>query len=261
LLIYWSPDPVLFSFGLFKVHWYGLLFMLGFVLGYLILARIFRIEKRPVVVLENLLFSALLGSILGARLAHCLFYDPSFYFNNPIEILKIWEGGLASHGGGIGLLVTLGWFVYKSDQFSFLWLLDRVAIPTALAGALIRIANFVNSEIIGLPTSGSWGIIFERVDSIPRHPVQLYEAGLYLLTFLILWYFYPRLRNTNRNGILLGTFLIFVFIGRFSLEYLKVPQAAFEITYMTMGQILSIPYILLGVFLLTTAMKAPELSK
>lgn len=253
-MIHWNPDPILFSFGVLTVHWYGLLFASVFLLGFKIMQRIYIREGRAPSELERLLPYVVLGVIVGARLAHCLFYDPQFYLSHPLEILKVWKGGLASHGGGLGLLLALIWFVRKTPGLDYLWLIDRMAIPTALGGCFIRIANLINSEIIGIPTRASWGVIFERIDHIPRHPVQLYEAGAYLMIFIALLTVYLRYTDRLRRGLLIGIFLISVFTARFLLEFLKTHQAVQQISdSLSMGQLLSLPFILAGLIFVVRA--------
>jgi len=192
-----------------------------------------------------------IGVALGARLGHCLFYDPVFYLGHPIEILKIWEGGLASHGAAIGVLLSLFVFTRRENRPSYFWLLDRIVIPVALAGMLIRIGNFFNSEIVGIPTNRSWAVVFESVDAVPRHAVQLYEAFAYGIIFVLLMLVYRRKGKACRQGMLLGMFLVSVFSARFFLEFLKTRQAAYEASLvLSVGQWLSIPFVVLGLILL-----------
>lgn len=180
MLLHWNFDPVLVAIGPLSIRWYGLLFVTAFFVGQAVLSRIFKAEGVPQENAGQLLLYSLVGTIVGARLAHCLFYDPQYYTSHPLAILRIWEGGLASHGGAVGMLVGL-WLGSRTiwPQSPFLWLVDRVTIPAALGAAFVRVANFLNSEIVGVPTSGGWGVVFESVDQLPRHPVQLYEAAAY----------------------------------------------------------------------------------
>jgi prolipoprotein diacylglyceryl transferase len=185
-----------------------------------------------------------------------LFYDPRYYFAHPIDIFKIWEGGLASHGGTVGILVALYLYTRRTGGPRYLWLLDRVAIPTALGGFFIRLGNFFNSEIVGTPTSGWWGVVFDRVDQVPRYPVQLFEAVAYLLIFFFLLWAYARRQAETRNGWFIGLFLILVFSARFLLEFVKTPQAEYEAGFvLTVGQLLSVPFIIAGVVLVLRARK------
>ena len=212
---------------------------------------IYRREGRPEIELESLFAYMFIGVLSGARLGHCLFYDPDFYLNHPIEIFKIWEGGLASHGAALGIVASLFVFTRPSDRPSYLWLLDRIVLPVALAGFFIRLGNFFNSEIVGIPSARSWAVVFERVDEIPRHAVQLYESFAYGIIFVLLVLAYRHKQNAFRQGMLLGLFLILVFFARFLLEFLKTRQAAYEASQMlSVGQWLSLPFVVLGLILL-----------
>lgn len=253
-ILYWNFDPILLEWGGFSVHWYGLLFATAFLSGYWMVRRICQAENQTQLDLDNLLYVIMGSTILGARLAHCLIYDPVFYLTHPLEILKIWQGGLASHGGAIGLLLGLWWYA-KRYHIAFLWLTDRIAIPAAFGGMLVRCANFLNSEIVGNPTDGGWGVVFVAVDNVPRHPVQLYEAGAYLLIFAVLIILYRRYGKHLSNGLLTGIFLTSVFLARFVLEYFKTPQAAYETGFsISVGQWLSVPFIAIGMGLMLYAL-------
>ena len=164
----WNAEPVLFSFAAIKIHWYGALFALAIISGFQVMKWLYRQENINVESLDNLIMYAVVGIIVGARLGHCFFYDPSYYLANPLKILAIWEGGLASHGGALGVIFAC--FLYqKKYQTGFLWLLDRIAIATAIFGCFVRIGNFFNSEIIGISNQVPWAVVFERIDSLPRH--------------------------------------------------------------------------------------------
>jgi phosphatidylglycerol:prolipoprotein diacylglycerol transferase len=257
MLLYWNFDPVLLSLGPISVRWYGLLFLGAFVGGELVLIRLFKSEGVVEHNAERLLTFALIGTIIGARLAHCLFYEPNYYLAHPMAILRIWEGGLASHGGVVGMLVGL-WIGhrYMRPRPGFLWLLDRVTIPAALGAVLVRVANFLNSEIVGVPTSGKWGVVFEVVDQTPRHPAQLYEAAGYFIVFIALLTAWRRMGRNTPLGFLLGTFMVSVFMLRILAESFKVPQAAYEAGLVfTVGQMLSLPFVLLGVVILVRSLK------
>ena len=244
---HWNVNPILIQIGPLTVRWYGVFFAAAFLVGYWIMRAIYRREGADLASLDRLLLYMLLGAVLGARVGHVLFYDPHYYAAHPLEIVKIWEGGLASHGGTVGILVALYLFTRRAGGPPYLWLLDRVAIPTALGGALIRMGNFFNSEIVGTPTSGWWGVVFDRVDSLPRHPVQLYEAVAYGLIFLVLLSIYRHRAPTLPAGRLLGLFLLLVFSARVLLEFVKTPQADYEAGFvLTVGQLLSFPFILVG---------------
>lgn len=250
-MIYWNVSPDIFSIGPITIRWYGLFFAMSFLVGYQIMLVIFNKEKKSEQDLNDLVWVMILGTVLGARLGHCLFYNPSYYLNHPIEILQIWKGGLASHGAAVGIMLALYFYVKNRKDMTYLWIFDRVVITVALAGFFIRMGNLFNSEIIGKPTNASWGFIFESVDLIPRHPAQLYESVAYLLIFFFLFSFYFRKEGKFKQGLIFGIFLISVFAFRFFVEFIKEDQSAFEEgMFLNMGQILSIPLILLGIFLL-----------
>ncbi|HIP54824.1 MAG TPA: prolipoprotein diacylglyceryl transferase [Sulfurimonas autotrophica] len=242
----WNADPVLFSFGPLQMHWYGLLFAIAILLGLEFMKWVYRRENKDESTIEPLFFYAVVGIVIGARLGHVLFYDPSYYFSHPLKIFAVWEGGLASHGGGLGVLIALyyGSKKYKTD---FLWLIERLVMPTALFGFFVRMGNFMNSEILGKPSELPWAVVFQRVDMIPRHPVQLYEAFSYLLIFFVLTYIYKRYYKRVPKGFLFGLFLLFVFGARFLLEFVKVRQADYSLGIdLTTGQLLSIPFFIVG---------------
>ncbi len=251
----WDIDPVLISFAGISIHWYGALFASAILCGFQVVKWIYVRENKNVQSLDNLLVYAVVGIIVGARLAHCLFYDPQYYFANPLKIFAIWEGGLASHGGGLGVILAV-YFYQKKFQISYLWLLDRLAIATALFGFFVRIANFVNSEIVGHPTNVPWAVVFAKVDMLPRHPAQLYEAISYLAIFVLLAICYRYSDIKRHVGALFGLFLCLIFSARLAIEVVKVKQAAYiNESLMSTGQLLSVPFMLVGVFLLARAYK------
>lgn len=256
--ITWNISPIIIQIFGIPVRWYGLLFAVSFILGYQMMEWIYAREKKTSQDMDQLLLYLLGGTIIGARLGHCFFYDPGYYLDNPLKILAVWEGGLASHGGGIGILIGL--FLYRvKTQESYFWLLDRVCIPVALAAFFIRIGNLFNSEIIGVPTSVPWAIIFQRVDPIPRHPVQVYEAISYLLTFFILMVIYKKGNRKTQPGLLFGIFLILVFTARFFIEFFKTQQEAYSWDFwMSTGQMLSLPFWIAGIVLVFMAFKKTE---
>lgn len=249
----WNFDPVLLSLGPITIHWYGAIFATAIFSGFQLTKTMFAHEKREVASLDNLLTFVVAGVIIGARLGHCLFYDPGFYLSNPLKILAIWEGGLASHGGGLGAILAI--YLYaKKYSTPFLWLLDRIAITTALFGFFVRVANFLNSEILGAQTNVPWAVIFEKIDNIPRHPAQLYEAIGYLIIFLLLIGVYTKTKLKDTPGGLLGLFLTLTFTVRFLVELVKEPQATYSLGIpLNTGQLLSIPFFLLGIYLLVKA--------
>ncbi|MBW6490775.1 MAG: prolipoprotein diacylglyceryl transferase [Lentimicrobium sp.] len=250
--ISWDVSPIIFGLGGLQIRWYGLFFALSFYLGYLILEKyVFKREGLPVGLLDKLATYVVIGTVIGARLGHVFFYEPASYLRDPLSILKIWEGGLASHGAAIGILLALWLFVRQSGK-TYLWTLDRVVIVVALGGFFIRMGNLMNSEIYGHYTSLPWGFIFMRDgETEGRHPTQIYEALSYLILFFVLIRYYIRNYKTMKEGFIFGVFLIVLFGVRFLIEFVKEPQVAFEQTMsLNMGQLLSLPFILAGIFLL-----------
>lgn len=253
-IIPWNVDPEIFRIGNFAVRWYGLLFASGFVIGYYIMKRIFKNEGFGDATLDRLTVYVAIGTIVGARLGHCLFYEPAYYLARPLEILKIWHGGLASHGAAIGIPLAL-WLFARKERKPFIWAIDRVVIVVALAGVLIRLGNLMNSEIYGVETTLPWGFVFLRNgETAPKHPTQIYEALAYLITFGVLMRIYWKNMGKQKQGLLFGVFLIMVFGFRFFVEYVKEDQVAFEAGMkLNMGQWLSIPLVLIGIAILIWA--------
>ena len=249
--INWDIDPEIFKIWIFSIRYYGLLFASSFFFGYLIMQKVFKQEGLTIELLDKLTVYMAIGTVVGARLGHCLFYQPDFYLSNPWEILKIWRGGLASHGAAVGILISLFYFSKKNKK-PYLWIVDRIAIVVALAGFFIRMGNLMNSEIYGIETSLPWGFIFIRDgQSIPRHPTQIYEALSYLLIFVLLAAIYIKKGTKVRQGLLLSLFFILIFSVRFFVEFIKIDQVGFEQGMsLNMGQWLSIPLVLMGLFLL-----------
>ena len=252
----WNTSPIAFSIGSITVYWYGMLFASAILAGLQYMKWVYRLEGKNEEDLETMFLYIVIGIVVGARLGHVLFYDPSYYFANPSKIIAVWEGGLASHGGGSGVILAL-YFFAKRFKLNYLWLLDRVAIPTALFGFFVRMGNFMNSEIVGKPTDISWAIVFERIDLLPRHPAQLYEAGAYLVSFLVLTIIYKTKRATVNNGFLFGLFLVFIFTARIFVEFVKVKQADYDTSFLMMstGQALSVPFLIIGVFFMIKGLK------
>ncbi len=267
LSVTWEVSPVIFSLGPISVRWYGLFWALSFYIGYELLATIFKKENVGQKELDSLLIHIAIGSVLGARLGHCFFYDFDYYIANPIEVLYIWQGGLASHGGAIGILLAMLRFYKRKSSKSFFWTVDRMLIPVALAAFFIRMGNMMNHEIYGYETSLPWGFKFidnlyawmegaEPVFTSPRHPTGIYEGIGYLFVFFsMLWMYFKRMPRLY-EGFLTGYFLIILFTWRFLVEYVKEVQSAFEEDLpINMGQILSIPMILMGIGILVYAFK------
>ena len=248
-MITWDVNPEIFRLGAFALRWYSLFFMVSFILGLRIMQWVFTTEKKPEKALNDLFIYVFLGTIIGARLGHCLFYDPAYYLSHPLEIVQVWRGGLASHGAVIGILLALYLLAKKWKQLSFLWIVDRIAITVPLAGFFIRLGNLFNSEILGKPADVSWAVIFTRVDAVPRHPAQLYESFAYLLIFLLLFSMYRKKKNALPEGLLFGLFLACVFTARFFIEFFKENQSGFEAgLVLNMGQMLGLPFMLLGAY-------------
>ncbi len=246
-VIPWDVNPEIFRVGSFAIRWYGLLFASGFLFGYIIMHRIFRNENLPDSSLDRLTIYMAVGVIVGARLGHCFFYEPGYYLSHPAEILKIWHGGLASHGAAIGILLAI-WFFVRKEKKDYTWAIDRIAIVVALAGFFIRIGNLMNSEIYGVETTLPWGFVFLRNgENVPKHPTQIYEALAYLLIFILLLRIYWRKKGEHIQGTLISLAMILIFVARFFIEFLKEDQVEFEQGMtLNMGQILSIPFVIAG---------------
>lgn len=257
--IFWDKDPIFFRVLSYELHYYTLCFMLAFLVSYIIMLKIFKREGKSQELLDQLSIYIFVGTLLGARLGHCLFYEFDYYKDHLLEMflpITFVDGqirltgfhGLASHGGGIGIITGLYLFCRKT-KVNFLWLADRLVIVVAIAGAFVRLGNFFNSEILGLPSDLPWAVIFARVDDIPRHPAQLYEALAYVTIFLILWTIYKRSTSLKR-GWLFGIFFVMLFGVRFLVEFIKENQEAFEDSMsLNMGQWLSVPFILIGLYM------------
>lgn len=265
--IIWDVGPILVDLGILQIRAYSLFFALGFVVSYFIIKRYYKQEGVPIRELDTLTVWVVVGGLLGARLGHCIFYDWEYYSKNLLEILLpvsfspkfefIGYQGLASHGGAIGIIIAILIYYRKSTKKSFFWLIDRIAVPTGFAGALIRLGNLFNSEIYGHQTDLPWGFVFIRNgDTFPSHPTQLYEAICYIITSIVLMRLYKVERFRNAGGFLLGVFFIMVFTARFFIEFVKENQVAFEDSMvLNMGQILSIPVVVAGIFLVVRALK------
>jgi len=255
--IHWSPNPIFFSipFINWPVRWYGISWALAFILSSFIMGKIFETEKRKASQLDSLTFYLVIATLVGARLGHCLFYDADRYLSHPLEILKIYEGGLASHGAAIGIIIGM-WLYCRKFKENLMWLFDRIVVVVPLASASIRFGNFMNSEIIGKITNVPWAIVFTQVDQNPRHPAQLYECIYCLVLFGITYYLWKKKRNELKPGFLFGFYLAVMFTFRFVVEFLKENQSPFENEMtLNMGQILSIPFVALGIYMMVRAVK------
>lgn len=263
--IIWNADPNIISSPI-TVRWYGLMFAIGFLIGYEIVSRIFKHEGAPERWLGVLLIWTMLGTIIGARLGHVYFYEWDYYSQHPGEIVKVWNGGLASHGGTIGVIIGVLCFSLFTTKRNPLWTFDRLVVPVALVGALIRMGNLMNSEIYGGPTTLPWGMWFVRsrewhalYEGVACHPTQIYEALCYLVLFVVLMWMYWKKNCENRPGLIFGVFLNGIFVPRFLIEFIKNDQVAFEADMLlNMGQLLSIPFILLGIGLIIYSLSRPK---
>jgi prolipoprotein diacylglyceryl transferase len=257
--IEWTISPVIFSLGPVQLRYYGLLFALGFYLSYYLVQRFYSDANVNPQEVEQLTFYTILGTVIGARLGHVFFYEWEIYSQNLLDIFKIWQGGLASHGGALGILIS-SYLYSRKYKRNYLWILDRIAIPTALTGALIRMGNLMNSEIYGTPTQLPWGFIFvNNGETLPKHPTQIYEAIAYLISFVILYLIYNRRKAATQNGLLTGWFFILIFSFRFIIEFIKNPQVSKEVDLLiNYGQFLSIPFVLTGIALVIYSKKLPQ---
>lgn len=267
LAINWTIDPEIISSPI-AIRWYGLFFACAFLIGHLLMTRMFKREGIPNEWLDSLLIYVMVGTVVGARLGHVLFYDLRDYLDHPLDILKIWEGGLASHGAAIGIILSVWIFSKRVSKKPVLWILDRVVITVALAGFMIRMGNLMNHEIVGITTEAAWGFIFnhsyEQPQGVPRHPAQLYEAICCLFIFLGLFFAYWKTNAGRRQGQLFGLFLVLIFGSRFVIEFVKVQQANDNVLaalpfnmgdHLLMGQLLSIPTVLAGVWFVVRSMR------
>ena len=277
LFITWNPDVVALDLGFFAIRWYSLFWAIGLVSVYLLMHKLYRQQKISEEQFEPMFMYCFLGILIGARLGHCLFYEPDYYLSHPVEMIlpiretldpKLWTKwimwlptsnesthwtftgyeGLASHGGTLGLMLAL-WLYARHVKLRFLHVLDNVAIITPVCACAIRLGNLMNSEIIGRPTEVPWAFIFEKVDMLPRHPGQLYEAICYAIFFGIHWYFYRRYPKKVGTGFFFGLCLFLIFTSRIFIEYTKENQEAFEDGMLfNMGQLLSVPFVVLGLY-------------
>lgn len=265
LSVVWNIDPIICRIGPLALRYYSILFVLGFPIGYWLFIKFYKREEVDTNLLEPLLYALLIGTIVGARLGHCLFYQPDYYLTKAhwLEIFQPWKGGLASHGGALGVLLAVWWYSARygrKNNFDMMWVLDRLVIAVCFAGCLIRLGNLFNSEIYGNETSLPWGFIFQRRgEVVPKHPTQIYEALSYLILGLILLWVYWRKSGKVFRGWLFGAFFIGCFGMRFLIEFIKMPQVEFEVGMkLNMGQILSIPFIIAGIISVIWSYKAKK---
>jgi len=299
----WNPDPIIAHVGPFMLRWYGLLFALGFVVSTPVFNHIFRSEKVSPRWVDVLTLYMVVGTVVGARLGHIFFYEPDILLKDPMEVFKIWHGGLASHGATLSIPLAC-WLFARNNKFDTLWVLDRIVIAVGIGGACIRLGNFMNSEIGGYPTTVPWGVVFPRdtehllpatsplpagavqvarpvrlsdgevsyrvlpagtpispgsLMAVPRHPTQLYEALYCVLLVSLIYYLWNRTKERTPRGFLLGLFMVLLFTQRFLGEFLKEAQVDFEKDNLfNQGQLLSLPAILVGLWVLWRAGKNPK---
>lgn len=264
--ITWTANPVLFQLGFFAVRWYSLMFLIGFSIGYYIIYKMFKHEGARQEWIDKLLIYVAIATIVGSRLGHVFFYQWDYYSQHPLDIIKIWEGGLASHGGTIGIIIAILLYSKYVTKKSPIWTFDRLVVPVALVGALIRIGNLFNHEIYGHDTTLPWGFRFienlhnwmagaDPIFTAPCHPTQIYEALAYLALFAVLMVMYWKYNCQERKGLIFGVFLTWIFSARFFIEFIKNVQVEFEEGMaLNMGQWLSMPFIITGVLLIVYAL-------
>lgn len=262
--IVWDFNPVIID-SFITIRWYSMMFLIGFLVGYKIVEKMFKHEGAPEKWLGSLLLWVMVGTVVGARLGHVFFYEWEYYSQHPVEILYTWEGGLASHGGAIGVILAVLCFSKFTAKRNALWTFDRLVVAIALVGGLIRLGNLFNSEIFGHATDLPWGFMFVRsrewhalYEGQACHPTQIYEALCYFALFGLMMWMYWKKNAQTRPGLLFGTFFIGIFLTRFLIELIKNDQTAFEADMtLNMGQWLSIPFILAGIFFIIYAMRRP----
>lgn len=251
--IHWDASPEIVSIGPLTLRWYGLLFALGFLVGLYLVKKAFEEENRPEEWLDKVFIYIVVGAVVGARLGHVIFYEWDYYSQHLSDIPKVWKGGLASHGGAIGILTALLIYSKRITKKSLYWIFDKIVVAIALAGCFIRLGNLMNSEILGKKTDVAWAFIFEKIDDVPRHAVQLYESMFYLLSFFILYYVYWKTDKRKKEGYMFGLFLVLIWGGRFWLEFYKSDLGGIQSYFgnvLSTGQLLSIPLILWGIYLI-----------
>ena len=269
--ITWNVNPEIFTIFGREIRWYGLLWVIGLLVALIIVQRIYEKEKLPEKWFDSLFVYMIAGIIIGARLGHCLFYEPAYYLAHPLKILYVWEGGLASHGGVLGIIIAVYFYSRNVTKKSMIWTFDRVIVPTGFTSAFIRLGNLMNHEIYGGQTSEPWGFRFiENINAWmagappiytePSHPTQIYEAIVYLIVFAITMYLYWKTNAKEKQGLLIGIAMIIIFASRFFIEYIKEVQVDSEIlmrqnTGLILGQWLSIPFVIWGIWLVWNALR------
>lgn len=278
--ITWNVDPVAFSIGSLQIRWYGILWAVGIFGAYLIQVKLYKNEHCPDDWTDKLFTYMVLGVIIGARLGHCWFYEwheaaalglqpvhflgmtfnyRNPYIEHPLELLKIWQGGLSSHGGAIGLITAAIILSKKHFHTGINWIFDRLVIGVCVTATCIRFGNLMNSEIYGVPTDMPWGFLFVRNgDTLPCHPTQIYEMLYCIVAFIVTWLLYWKAKAYQRHGLIFGVFLEIIFFTRFCLEFIKLDQESFEQNmFLNMGQWLSLPFIIWGIYLIVHALRLP----
>lgn len=261
-ILNWKPNPEIINlFGSFSLRYYSLLFVTGLILGYQIVKHFYKKEGLSLEQLDKLAMWVFIATVLGARLGHCLFYEPEYYLSHPLEMLlpvQMIDGklsftgyqGLASHGGILAVFIAVVIFS-KKNKVNMFSLADKIAVGGSLTGAFIRLGNFFNSEILGKATNANYGVVFERVDQVVRHPAQLYESIAYFFIFVLLLSIYRNHKHKRQDGFIFGLFFTLLFLSRFIIEFFKINQVNFEDNLaFNMGQLLSIPFILLGLYIM-----------
>ena len=261
LSINWNPSPILFKIGPLAIRYYSIMFVIAFSLGLYLMKKIFINDKIPLEKLDSLFMYAVISTLVGARLGHFLFYDPQFLIHHPLEVILPFRfnpfkftgyAGLASHGAAIGVIIAMYLYSKKVLKKPILYILDRISIPVAAGAIFVRIGNLMNSEIVGKPTHSNYGFIFEKLgENFPRHPTQIYESVSYLIIFLILWFVYWKTDKKEKLGYIFGLFFVLLWTVRFFVEFFKAPQVEDRAQwFLNTGQILSIPLIILGFYLM-----------
>jgi len=265
--ITWNISPDFLKLGTITIRWYGLLYAIAFYLGYKTLKFIYKTEKISLKELDKFSWRLVIGILIGARIGYILINWPDDLLNNPLSVFIFWEGGLSAFGAAIGIMITVFLQTRKKRTRSFLWMMDRLVIPIAIGGAIVRLGNLMNSEIYGRPTSMPWGFKFVRnianighavSDVIPRHPTQLYQSILFFAIFIFLFNLYKQKRKELKPGMLLGLFMLLAFLSRFILEYFNEAQTPFGNNLikqlgLNLNQVLCVPYIIIGVFFIFRA--------
>ena len=250
--IHWNASPEIIAIGPLHLRWYGLLFALGFLVGLYLVKKAYEEVKSPEEWLDKVFIYVVIGAVVGARLGHVVFYEWDYYSQHLSDIPKVWKGGLASHGGAIGILTALIIYSKVVTKKSLYWVFDKIVAAIALAGCFIRLGNLMNSEILGKKTTVAWAFVFEKIDDVPRHAVQLYESIFYLFSFFVLYYFYWNMNKRKQEGFMFGLFLILIWGGRFWLEFYKDDLGGIQSYFgnvLSTGQLLSIPLVLWGIYL------------